>query len=260
MKKLTKLGLLLVLPLLSAKTMAFTVSTYRLFLNNDSPEQDFYVSNRDALDQDCRIILKDIFFDENGKVKEYQGKDLAKITAKISAKELLRYSPKSFQITSGSNQKVRFKYRRKKTTLPTEYRSYLSLTCSELNDETSGTSVTKKGPQIQAQVRHNIPIIVRMDDIEVDVKFTRITTVNNSVSFSLVKTGKRSIYGDIVMVNNKTNEEIHRKRAISLPVEVGRSSFTLPLFNLSPTLIDLKFIENNELGVNAFAEATLSIE
>tara|TARA_R110001583_G_scaffold9788_2_gene45935 strand:- start:52883 stop:53638 length:756 start_codon:yes stop_codon:yes gene_type:complete len=243
MKKIIVVSLLLFISLLSAKSMAISITTYRLLINNTQPEADFYVFSNEIYDQACNITLRDYVFDKNGNSKEHKGSE----RPDISAKKLLRYSPRRFELKAGASQKVHFKYRRKKSKIPTEYRSYLSLDCKQLNEKRESKAQT----DIKPNLRHNIPIIVRTGNIEVDIKFSEINVTNNIISFSLNKSGKRSVYGDVVLINNQNNEEIHRKRAVSLPVEVDKMSIILPLLKLSPNLIDIQFIEDKKLSGDA---------
>jgi hypothetical protein len=249
MKKLIVVSSLLLISLLSGKSMAISITTYRLLINNTQPEADFYVFSDEIFDQACKITLRDYVFDENGNSKEHEGSELPD----ISAKKLLRYSPRNFELKAGASQKVHFKYRRMSSKTPTEYRSYLALDCKQLNEQRQSRAQT----DIKPNLRHNIPIIVRTGNIEIDIKFSAINVTNNILSFSLSKSGERSVYGDIVLINNQTNEEIHRQRAVSLPVEVDKVSISLPLLALSPNLIDIQFIEDEQLSGDSIVKVSV---
>lgn len=251
MKKLIVVSLLLFISLLSANSMAISITAYRVLIDNTQPEADFYIFSDEIDDQACRISLRDYVFDENGKSKVHEGRELAD----ISAQKLLRYSPRNFELKAGSSQKVHFKFRRKKSKIPTEYRSYLSLDCKQLNEKKQSDSQTEITPHL----RHNIPIIVRTGKIEVDIKLSKINVnvTDNIVSFTLGKSGKRSVYGDIVLINKQNNEEVYRKKAVSLPLEVDKVSITLPLVKLSPNLLEIQFIEDKELSGDANLKVSL---
>jgi P pilus assembly chaperone PapD len=252
MKNLKSVSLTLILLLLSHKSAAIAFSSYRLLLDNKNPEAEFIISSQDPYEQLCTLGLTDIVFDENEKRVPQEGAGLPA----ISARNLFRYSPKEFKIAPGGYQQIRFKYRRKRTKTPAEYRSYLSFSCESL------AKVTKSNEQtsIKPQIRYHLPVIVRTGDIAVEVNFSDLEIANKKVTFTLSRSGKRSIYGNLEVINNKTKKVIHLQKGITLPLEVTKKELTLPILNVDPALIDIQFVEDKNGSGDVVAKISLASE
>ena len=238
--KICLFPIVILLSLISQHTYAVALSTYRIKLDNSNPETEFIVYNKSLIAQKCSIKLTDIIYNENGDVISKEGTALPN----ISAKKHLKYSPRHFELKGHNSQSVRFKYRRKRTSNPKELRSYLSLVCDNIIDEkTSELQIN-----ITPKLRINIPIIVRTGDISVDVSFSKITYSNNELSLEVTKVGKRSIYGNLEVVNKTTGEIIHSQKGFSLHAEVTKKSHKFMLENLDINNVDIQFIEDNKLS------------
>lgn len=226
--------------LISQDVFAVGISTYRIKLDNDKTESEFIVFNKSAINQQCSITLSDISFNEFGERVKTQDPD----PLDISAKKLLRYSPKNFQIVGNGSQSIRFQYRRKRTSSPQEYRSYLSLMCdSVLNDALLETQVS-----ITPKLRINVPIIVRTGEIPVEVMFSNTSYNNGKLTVEVTKVGKRSVYGLLEVVNRTTGEVISVQKGFSLHTEVTKNTHEFFIKNLDVSNIDIQFREDTQLS------------
>jgi len=236
--KVYSLFIIVLLSLISQQAYAVALSTYRIKLDNSNTETEFFVFNKSLITQQCSITLIDILYNENGDEISYEGTELPP----ISAKKHLKYSPRHFDLKGHNSQSVRFKYRRKRTSNPQEFRSYLSLLCDNIiDDETAKLQIS-----VTPRLRINIPIIVRTGDIPVEIKFSKITYANDKLSIGVTKIGERSIYGNLEVVNKTTGKVIVLQKAFSLHAEVTKKLhvFTLKTLILPMLLFSLPKIKN----------------
>jgi len=234
------LPLFILISLLSQQAYAVGLSTYRIKLDNANPETDFLVFNKSLIAQQCSIELSDLVFNENGENISYKGSE----PPDISAKKLLKYSPRHFELRGNGSQSIRFKYRRKRTQTPQEFRSYLSLMCDNmLNDESSKLQIS-----VTPRLRINIPIIVRTGEIPIKVAFSKTTYINDKLSIEVTKIGKRSIYGYLEVVDKTTGKIIRSQKAFSLHAEVTTNTHEFTVKNLDLSNVDIQFIEDKKLS------------
>jgi len=234
--------------MLSNASFAIGLSTYRIYLDNEHREQNFFVYNRDAFPQDCKIKMRYYSFDKLGKMtvlKDEKKPDWA-------ADKFVRFSPKSFQVGSGQSQAVRFKLRRKSKAEVKEYRSYISLDC-ELVASVEERKL-KGNVQLVPKLRHNVPLIIRTGKIDVELAFANISVNKGTVNFKLTKKGKRSTYGIIRLVDRTSQKVIAEQKAVSLHMETEEMTMSFSTKNIPVENLILRFIEDEALSGNKVIE------
>ncbi|MCP4321444.1 MAG: hypothetical protein GY787_06270 [Alteromonadales bacterium] len=236
---LTTFILFILLTLVSFESQAIHISAFRIYLDDNQRQSTFTLSNSETISQECNLFLRHYNYDEQGKIVRYEGEK----PQENSAKDWLRFSPKHFILTPTNSQKVRFKLRRKAKAQSGEYRSFLVVDCGAKNVETEEHLIN-----IKPKLIHNVPIIARIGNLKVDVMFSDIIVNNNVVNFKLNRQGNRSIYGDIELINKKTEQKIAYQKGLSIYPESSHSNFSLSTQGINPKELQLRFIENTNFG------------
>lgn len=237
----------LLLILISIKSHAIHISTYRILLDDEKRNAEFIVSNSDLIEQDCKIILKHYHADDNGKILDYEGNKIPD----NSAKPWLRYSPRKFVLTPKNKQTIRFTMRRKPNSRSDEYRSFVSVDCTPVRGSNQNAQLISFAPKIV----HTVPLIVRVGDVTAQVGISAIA-VNNTgaISFQLMREGNRSIYGNVELIDNTTDEVVSSIRGTSVFVENDHRKLTLPSRGKNPKNLSIRFIEDKFLSGDIVVE------
>jgi P pilus assembly chaperone PapD len=242
----------LVFSVISFSSQAVHISTYRIYLDKDNRDSSFMIFNQDAKSQECNLKLRHYNFDDNGVMTNYEGDDLPP----HSAKNWLRFSPKKFTLTPANTQTVRFSMRRKARAEAAEYRSYLVVDCGAIAlPEDEGQLIS-----IQPKLIHNVPIIVRTKALEAKVTFEDIVINNGILNFNLTRSGNRSIYGKIELLNKLTNTIIGNSRGISVYTESSKYPLDYKVGELELKNMKLRFIEDTKYGGSINYEQDLALK
>lgn len=234
--------------LVSFENSALGLSTFRIYLDFDHREKSFIVYNKDAYSQRCQLSLRHFVYDEVGGMEPYEGEKLPA----LSAKKIIKFSPKKFRIDPGKAQAVRFMVRRKANVEAKEYRSYLSVTC--IFDDEDVKNASSNEARIMPTLRHNVPIIVRTGDIPVEINFSDMSILKDTLTLNLNRLGQRSIYGHIEVVDIRNDKVIAHKNQVSMHIETKTKTFTFNIMNTPAESIKLRFIEDEALSGNNLIE------
>lgn len=148
----------------------------------------------------------------------------------LSAKEMIRYSPKRGSIPPGGKQVIRFSIRKPAGLEAGEYRAALLLT-SEIDSQGEAERVT-----VQPSLTFSIPIIVRNGRTEAQAQLQnpQYTLVDGKPSIKLWQSlnGNRSVFGNFTVVDEDDNEigvlnnvAVYRPlsgRYVSIPLSTDR--------------------------------------
>lgn len=244
--------------IVSSYVSALGISTNRIALDQNNNENNFVITNRETDDKTCSLSLIHYKFNESGKLLNYE-KDEKII---FSAENHIRFSPKTFDIKANSKQKVRFVMRRKKSALAQELRSHLAVSCkvknvvnsSVINPLDNTTSLS-----IRPVLVHHIPIVVRPTKIEnVTAEIKNVTYENGAFNFDLFRSGDRSIYGTVSIINIDTNEKVTESKLFPIYVESTKKNLTLHVGNdFPPKQLLLQFVEDKSYGGTLIAEGSV---
>jgi hypothetical protein len=239
----TLLGLLF---LTSFTTSAMSLSTYRIYLDNDNSTASFVMYNKSTVAETCRLSLVHNSFDETGQLTQLDDD----IVPENSAVPWIRFSPKNFTADGRTPQTVRFTLRRKANSQPAEYRSYLEVYCDKVEDTTPKSASSSELPSIGVKPRlvQNVPIIVRTGKLDAEISFSNVSIKDESIFFNVNRTGNRSVYGDIELVNKNNGEVISYTRNNSLYTETKSSSHKLAVKGFPNDKLALRFVEDKKYG------------
>jgi hypothetical protein len=239
------LGLLLFTPLTIS---AMSLSTYRIYLDNDNSTASFVMYNKSTVAETCRLRLVHNMFDETGQLTQLDDN----VIPENSAKPWIRFSPKNFTADGRTPQTVRFTLRRKANSEPAEYRSYLEVYCDKVVDTTpqSQGDINSDAPIIGVKPRlvQNVPIVVRTGQLDAEISFSNMSIKGESIFFNVNRTGNRSVYGEIQLVNKNNDEIISYTRNNSLYTETTSSAQKLAVKGFSINELALRFKEDKKYG------------
>jgi hypothetical protein len=236
----------LILLLGSVSVQAMSLSTYRIYLDNDNSTASFMMFNKEAVSQTCRLDLVHNNFDDNGKMS----KGVSGVIPENSAIPWVRFSPKNFTAAALSSQTVRFTLRRKANTQAAEYRSYLEVFCD--NDETevakSKFDVEKPTVSIKPRLVQNVPVIARTGKLEAQLSISDFRTENEKLIFILNRQGNRSLYGTLQLIDKTNGKVINYKKNISIYTETKQLEQNLTPGGTALHQLAVRFVEDERYG------------
>ncbi len=219
------------------------ISTLRVYLDNEQSEQNFIVYSKDPKRQDCTLFIKHYEVAEDGNLIS-----LAEdFTPQNSAKQLIRFSPKTFSLGGAKSQSVRFRMRRKPNVEAAEFRAFLAVDCifdqSELAKERGDVQYG-----LVPRLRHNIPIIVRTAKLEASVEFADIKVSDDAIGFSVKRQGTRSLYGRVELIDMRSNKIISKNTHFVLYPETPQKIVSFSTKGVSSEHLSIRFVENPKEG------------
>ncbi len=237
---------------LSLNSFAVSISAYRIYMDEDNRETSFVIFNREVESQECNLRLRHNNFDQEGKMTTLPDD----VIPANSAVDWIRFSPKKFTLTPSNSQTLRFAMRRRANAEDGEYRSYLTIDCGV---EPTPEELAKARVNVRPRLLHNVPIIVRVGKLDAKVSVEDIQVRGDSVQFTIVRVGQRSIYGDVALVNKRTGEKIDFQTGFSIYPEVNHYKLALGRAGVAPEDIVIHFVENENYGGSIVFDKDLSL-
>lgn len=223
-----------------------SLSTYRIYLDNDNSTASFVMYNKSTVAETCQLSLVHNSFDELGKLTQLDDD----IVPENSASPWIRFSPKNFTADGRAPQTVRFTLRRKANSEPAEYRSYLEVFCDKVEDDTPLSAASSELPSIAIKPRlvQNVPIIVRTGKLNAEISFSKVTIKDDTAYFNVNRKGNRSIYGDIELIDKSSGDVITYTRNNSLYTETTSTAHKLAIKGVPISQLALRFVEDKKYG------------
>lgn len=235
----------------SLSSHAVSLTTYRIYLDDNNRTESFIMFTRGSLPEQCTLDFKHFNFNDTGEMTLNRDKK----SPENSAEPWVRYSPRNFVIQPGKPQTVRFAMRRKPNSEPAEYRSYIAVLCEDIIEKKS--TVNGEIPKDRAQVSvkpllvQNVPLIVRTGKLNVSASFENLVVEGNKLKGVIKRSGDRSIYGRLSLINKNTDEEIVFKDTISIYTETSTYAFEFEITGKNMPAIDdllVRFTEDDIYG------------
>ncbi|MGJ8691252.1 MAG: hypothetical protein ACSHW0_02080 [Thalassotalea sp.] len=250
--------IVLVLSLFSSFNVnAVGISTHRIYLDDNQSEENFIVRNRELVDKNCDLALTHYKFDDVGVLSNYEeGEEPLN-----SAEKLIRFSPKRFTLKSNESQKVRFVMRRRSNAPIGEFRSHLVVRCKDISPNINAGTTKENIAKISVKpiLVHNIPIVVRPGNIQnAEAELQNVVYNNGKLNFDLVRSGERSIYGTVMVINRETDKVITESRLFTIYRESKKKNLELNLdTDVAKDKLLLRFVEAKGYGGTLVAEVKL---
>lgn len=217
---------------------AISISTRRLYLDPNNTSTSIRVHNMDPMIQDCEVQIKGVSINSKGHIELIDNKE----SNTNSAKPLVRLAPRRFTITTAGHQMIKLLYRRKPGIESGEYLGVLAIKCIERKDR-SNLPVT-----IIPALVHNIPVVVRTGKIPIQAEFVAPSIENNQLHIDFKIQGKRSITGDVSVMDATSGDVIVTRKHVSTYAQQPVHKLTLQLDEKSNGPLLVKFAENPEMG------------
>jgi hypothetical protein len=216
-------------------------SKYRFIFDDTHRKDSLMLSNMGLNNTSCSMSTVNFVMSEKGPTK------LAKSDKEVSnpANNLIRFSPRRVSIAPNQNQIVRITSRRKPNLNDGEFLSYLKIDCKELNEQDEELT-----PQITVKPKfiYYIPLQVRSGKLVATTLFNNIkTTIENKItvlSFDHVKTGNRSIIGEIKVIEKSSGNELAKFANTVIYTPFTKKSYRIKLAKPLSSPIEIIFTED----------------
>lgn len=224
--------------LISVPSWAASISTYRIYLDNDNRQQKFIIKNANTVPEKCDLSFGYTAYIENGKIKPLSKDEQTLLSA--PALQRLRYSPKQFTIAPKSFQYIAFTFRRQINDTPTEYRTYANIKCLRLENE------VKTGVNLKPTIMHSVPLVIRSgraSELIANLTFSQISHKENQITFRLVHQGNRSVFGDINLLNGRGEKLSLLQSNVVIYPEMKYKDFAFSSVGFSDDNLQIEFEE-----------------
>lgn len=256
-KNIRLVACLYLLLFISIPASAMSLSTYRIYLDNENSTASFVMFNKSTLAETCQLKLVHNSFDETGQITQLDDDTIPE----NSAEPWIRFSPKNFTADGRAPQTVRFTLRRKANSEPAEYRSYLEVFCDKVVDTTPQSESNQDSPKIAIKPRlvQNVPIVVRTGKLEAEISFSDMSVKDEHIHFNINRKGNRSVYGDVQLVDKTNGDVIAFTRNNSLYTETTSVKYKLATKGYPVDKLALRFVEDERYGGTITHQQEVSI-
>ncbi len=179
----------------------FIVPTRVLFKNN-SRTAEIILLNKSQTINSYRIGFINLKMMPSGDLREVTEPD----SGAYFVDSLIRFSPKQIVIEPGKSQMVRLQLIKPLSSLSGEFRShlrFLKVPKSKALDQDTSKAVQGIGINLIPVFGVSIPVIARGNDCQVKAEIRGVKMVTSAVDttlqFELVRTGNRSLYGELIV-------------------------------------------------------------
>ncbi len=194
------------------------------------------------------------------------------------SKDMVKFAPRRFTINPGGSQQVRMILRMPAGIPDGEYRSHLwvrpEASVDNLTlDQSEAAQEASKGVSVTMLAGVTMPVIVRKGNLGATVEVTNLRASHNggfiNASFTMLRQGERSVYGDIEYICNPGGAEYQARlsRGNAIYAETDQRNFNLQI-EKDPTKpacnsIKVKFSETDGFdgdSVRVLAEASAPVQ
>jgi len=250
-KKVISLFYITIIYTLSSLTIAdaasdIRFSSYRFSLDTKNRQQSFTLTNRGSTTSRCTLGFVHNKVLSNGQLVRVKNAD----QVANSASPYLRFSPKRVTIAAKASQRVRLALKRVKNQPTGEFVSYLRFSCTD--DTRSATGEIAVTPRIN----YNIPAIVRIGKLTTQGSISDVSLTNKLLSFNILHSGQRSLYGNIEVIDSDSGDVIARRKNQSIYVGVTKQRIEIILNSKPSSKIKIQFKEQPLNGNQVEFQAT----
>jgi len=243
----------LCLALMTLKLNAASFGTYRIYLDNKTPQDKFVVKNRTVFPEQCEVSFSYRQYTDNGQVVKLTEAEQASFSK--STLDRIRFSPRKFTIQPKSSQYVSFKYRRQINDNPAEYRTYVNFTCTAIKEKQR-----QAGVSFAPALVHAVPLVLRTapeKSMMLNLSFLKTKKQGKTVSFRVKHAGDRSFVGDIHLMTENGTTLKTLQRNLALYPDMNYKDFSFSLGTHHNKNIKIVFQENSLYGGNELFELPL---
>ncbi|WP_199611719.1 fimbrial biogenesis chaperone [Flocculibacter collagenilyticus] len=237
---------------LAAPSIHFT--QYRFFFNEKNKSDAFVIFNNGDEAANCKLSLNHFNIDEQGELVKVKSAD----EVPNAANNIIKFSPRNVTVRPNTSQKVKIVARGLSRVNEGEYVSYLNMLCKSVRQNKPGIF------KLNAAVAYNIPMIVRKGKFNAETSLVSAKLVNhaNQATLRVVQSrkGNRSLYGDIKVYEEKTDEVIGFLTGASIYTPAQKKIWNIPLTKpLNSKKIRIEYKENKQFGGSLEANKTFKL-
>lgn len=232
----------------------------RVVFEGNQRSVDVFLKNRGDNDGEYRVSLRNQRMNTDGKFEIVEG-DAQE--GELFADKMIRFSPRRISISKDLTQEpqtVRLALRKKRDLPAGEYRSHLLFTSLPKIEK---ATEKQQGFSFHATVEITIPVIIRHGELSAKVNIAsaqigKTAKGEDVLTFRLQREGNRSVYGDIVVMQN--NQRIAFISGMAIYTPTLFRDITIPIAlqaqpSQAPITIDFK--ENPTYGGEESAQFIL---
>jgi P pilus assembly chaperone PapD len=223
-----------------------SISSRRIYVDNENSTAYFTVTNKVNTNQTCNLELVHNTFDNVGNMLHDNGG----VLPPFAADDIIRFSPKNFELPANRTQTIRFVLRRRPGTPKMEHRAFVVVGC--LQKQTSSVVDPQNSNvviDIAPVLKHSIPLVVRPSKLEAKLNFSNVISAGNKLSFDLTRSGNRSVYGKVYIYDKNSNDLVTASAVFPIYLETSIKSLHIMLpKELSTEQIVLQFKESKRDG------------
>jgi len=214
----------------------------------------------DLMNEGQEVARYQIFFEQKMMNKEGVIVDMVDTEdGAVFAKDMIRYSPRRVDIKPGQKQTIRLAARRPKNLPDGEYISHLvfkEIPSKIENGSQADNSEKKLKLAFRPTLKLAIPIIVRKGELSAigeikDVDLDAPAASPNALTFTLGRSGERSLYGDVEiyeMSGEQLGDRIGFAKGIALYTDVSDRKVRVPLARDVSQGVDRLYVRYDEGG------------
>ncbi|MCL1130158.1 hypothetical protein L2748_10585 [Shewanella sairae] len=207
-----------------------------------------------------------VYFEDKKMLANGEYAELTKEQATQSVASFVRYSPRRVSLEPEQGTRVRLAARVPRNIIPGEYRSYIvfhQIPLAPVSNQASQQSHSDTvSLNISAYLKISIPVIMRVGQLTSDLSIERsqLDSDKHAVEVTLQRTGDRSSFGDIEVINTITNEIVGVSKNIAIYTELSERNFLIPLTKpLNSSELLVRYKENNSLYQPKIVEAKIAL-
>lgn len=151
------------------------------------------------------------------------------------ADDMIRFAPRRVTVPPGGSQQIRLLLRRPKDIQVGEYRSHLWIVTETKPQEFTADAKNKQAVRLTVQPAISLPLFVRHGDLSATATITDAKLFNGKnglgASFTLNRTGNRSLYGDFDFIckDGGQNLVLKQVRGIAVYTEATRRKLSFDI-------------------------------
>jgi hypothetical protein len=241
------------------------VTPSRLVFEENDRTLSVVLVNTGSTETTFRISLVNYLMDDNGSLVEVSDPNQG-----MFADQLIRFSPRQVTLPVNVPQTIRIQIQRPANLPEGEYRSHMFFRAVPSDESTAESILIEGGDGVDVRLTPlygiSIPIIVRHGKTEVQIGLKNLEIVRQSetthLMFDIIRTGNRSVYGDISVIWQQGGEEyvigMILGIAVYTPNDVRKINMELklpPQVELSDGRLTVKYEERPEQKERQIAEA-----
>lgn len=244
-----------------AETVLFFAPT-RVVLSDEKPVQEIRITNMSSIARAYRISLEDLMMSEDGNIDRVDNFE-------FSAKRMLRFVPRKFEVQPGERQVIRVMARYPKGTEDGDYHAHLEF-LEDVSKRLELNKIDENDPKararMQAQISYMtaIPVVLSKGKVSSVIEMSDLRLEKNeggqaSLFFSLLRSGNGQgnalIEADLLTPDGRMKKAASR-RFVPVYRELDKRNHSFVLEQLKPE----DFVSGSKIKITLFDQRVSETE